>query len=352
MNMSMDSIQLVPFSSVNLQDSFFDSLRDSYPGFDAWFERKAQAHHKAYVSFDRNHVIGFLYIKDENDIDNTITPHLTRPRLKIGTFKVDFNHHSALGKRLLAIALRNFVRGHYEYMYVTLFNVSSTQGLQNLLRQYGFVYQAEKGQEQVWFKRTMRKFVNPYASYPYIFLNRGYNRYLPIYPEYHQRMFATRLATEKNVPIADVIPINSIEKIYLSGMPIVQHYRMGDHLVIYRTKDKYSPAYFTSVVTGVCTIVDVKNLSDFSSFAEFLSFIKNRSVFTDTELEDFWNSKKYPYLIVMVENVPFTTPYPTREKLLETGLLTDCRVQDQSLSDEQFRSLLSLGGINEGFIID
>ena len=34
-----DPIQEVPFSEINLNDSFFDSLRSDYDGFNNWFKK-------------------------------------------------------------------------------------------------------------------------------------------------------------------------------------------------------------------------------------------------------------------------------------------------------------------------
>lgn len=32
------------FNEINLEDSFFDSLREDYLGFDEWFKRKIRMH--------------------------------------------------------------------------------------------------------------------------------------------------------------------------------------------------------------------------------------------------------------------------------------------------------------------
>ena len=102
-----DYIQQLPFSEVNLDDPFFDSLKYSYLGFDEWFSRKALDGECAYFAFDsRNNLIAMLYLKEESGLEEGVTPRMDFPRLKIGTFKVDFDHHTGIGKRLLAIALR------------------------------------------------------------------------------------------------------------------------------------------------------------------------------------------------------------------------------------------------------
>ena len=36
-------LQLERFSDINLKDSFFDSLRSSYPEFDEWYHKKEAA---------------------------------------------------------------------------------------------------------------------------------------------------------------------------------------------------------------------------------------------------------------------------------------------------------------------
>lgn len=90
-----DYIQPLPFSEVNLDDSFFDSLRCSYAGFDEWFNRKALGGEYAYFAFDsRSNLIAMLYLKEERGLEEGVTPRMDFPRLKIGTFKVDFDHHT------------------------------------------------------------------------------------------------------------------------------------------------------------------------------------------------------------------------------------------------------------------
>ena len=42
-------LQLQPFSAINLADEFFDSLKEAYPEFSVWYNKKAAAGEKAYV---------------------------------------------------------------------------------------------------------------------------------------------------------------------------------------------------------------------------------------------------------------------------------------------------------------
>jgi predicted nucleic acid-binding protein len=58
------SVKKVLFGDVNLQDSFFDSFRTDYSGFDKWFNRKADE--TAYVcTSETAEIVAFLYLKRE-----------------------------------------------------------------------------------------------------------------------------------------------------------------------------------------------------------------------------------------------------------------------------------------------
>lgn len=298
-----------------------------------------------------------LYLKEESDIDNDVTPTLTKRRLKIGTFKVDFSHHTSVGKRLLAIALRTFAKSRCEYAYVTMFKADNTIVLQKMLSQYGFTCVAQKnssaGREDVWVKhRPSANERGGYSTFPFVMPHTGRNFILSIWPKYHVRMFGdVSLQSEKNIPVPDTTSINTIEKIYLSKSPVVSDMRLGDRVVIYRTSDGQSSARYRSVVSSICTVVEVKNLSSFQDKNDFLAYVKGRSVFSQDELEDFWASRRFPWVISLLFNFPFDR-YPTRGELLDRHLIPEGRLTCTSISDDNFRNIIGLGGVDEGYIID
>jgi predicted RNA-binding protein with PUA-like domain len=352
-----DVIQLVPFAQLDLQDPFFDSLRQAYGGkdFDDWMRRKAANEEESYASFeDDGHISSMLYLKHENGIDDSTSPRLTRPRLKIGTFKVDFGHHTSIGNRLLAIALREFATGDYEYAYVTMFDTPNTQGLKDRLRKYGFESIGTKGKEELWAKRTPTGSEHdPYRMFPYLQVDTGRDYLLAIMPKYHIRMFGeATLQSEWGIPVDDMKSINTIEKIYLSGAPRTMTLKPGDHIIPYRSSDKPGLAKYRSVVSGVCTVTETKRLSDFRDEDSFTTYIRRRSVFTDSELHNFWNNQKYPYIVAFLYNIPFKR-YPNREKLLVNHVVSEsARLVCEPISKESFKLLLELGEANEGYVVD
>lgn len=85
------SVEKVYFGNVDSTDSFFDSFRNSYTGFDRWFARKCDE--EAYICrSDNNKILGFLYLKTEDVSENYSDiepPFSPKRRLKVGTFKVE-----------------------------------------------------------------------------------------------------------------------------------------------------------------------------------------------------------------------------------------------------------------------
>lgn len=348
-----DYIQPLPFSEVNLDDSFFDSLRCFYAGFDEWFNRKALGGEYAYFAFDScSNLIAMLYLKEESGLEEGVTPRMDFPRLKIGTFKVDFDHHTGIGKRLLAIALREFARSGQDFVYVTMHENENTSSLAKLLYKYGFCFWGSKYQETVLYKTRPCSDDDTFSRYPFVSRSLGNCWILSIRPEYHKRLFGdVYLTSESGQPILDERSLNSIEKIYLSGSQNAANMAMGDKVVIYRTNDYMGPAHHRSVVTSVCTVVKVVNINHFRDEADFLNKVRGKTVFTLEELKRFWRIKRYPWLIFLLFNFPLER-YPNRKQLLDYGFIDDGRLVCECISQDAMDGIMALGNADESFIVD
>lgn len=348
-----DYIQQLPFSEVNLDDPFFDSLKYSYLGFDEWFSRKATGGESAYFAFDsHNNLIAMLYLKEESGLEGGVTPRMDFPRLKIGTFKVDFDHHTGIGKRLLAIALREFAKSGQDFVYVTMHDNENTSSLAKLLYKYGFSFWGSKDQETVLYKTRPCSDDDTFSRYPFVSRSLGNCWILSIRPEYHKKLFGdVHLTSESGQPKIDERCLNSIGKIYLSRSPNASKLAAGDKVIIYRTTDYEGPAYYRSVVTSVCTVVKVINLDFFRDEEDFLKKVRGKTVFTLEELRCFWQTKRYPWLICLLFNFPLER-YPNRKQLLDCGFIDGGRLVCERISQDAMDGIMALGNADESFIVD
>lgn len=338
------------FNEIDIEDKFFDSLKYDYPGFENWFRRKYNQ--KAYVQYDNNgKIMGFLYLKSEKDIVADVQPTIfANTILKVGTFKIDA-HGTRLGERFVKIIFDTAVNENADLCYVTIF--PKHFGLINLLKQFGFYEYGKKGDEincEKVFVKDMRKISgNISIDYPLVKAT-GVNKYLlSIYPKYHSIMFTDSiLKTESAEIIKDVSYGNSIHKIYVCRMD-VEILKRGDILVLYRTSDFNKIAEYSSVVTSICVVEEVKNQGAFTSFNDFFQYACQYSVFDKKDLL-YWYNKGGCKIIKFTYNIALKNRL-TRHSLIEkVGLDRKGYWGFFKLNDSQFDSIVELGGVNRNII--
>lgn len=351
--MEQDVIQKVKIGSLNFQDSFFDSLREDYGGsaFEEWLVRKSDEF--AYVFFENNTSLsGFLYLKDEYEEDDEIVPHFEyKRRLKIGTFKIN-SHGTVLGQRFLGIVLRQMLEYGHDFVYVTLFEKQN--GLIKLFEKFGFVLWGEKNNGELIFYKNLDVHNNIYTDFPRINITQDNRKHLlGILPTYHTKLFPESiLNTEKNHIIEDLSFTNTSEKVYLTAMRGVRNFNSGDLIAIYRTKENGKSAEYSSVVTSICTVVEVVDINDFETINDFISYCGKGTIFSRNELIYFWNNKNYPYIIKMLYNVPLKKRIIRKKLIEDIGLNRSDYFGCMLLTDTQFEKIIEIGEINESFIIN
>ena len=297
------SVKKQYIGDVDVSNVFFDSLRDSYQGFDAWFARKSNE--EAYVCYsDQNMILGFLYLKTEDsDSDyHDITPVFTpKKRLKIGTFKIDSTGFR-LGERFIKIIFDNAIERNVEEIYVTLFeNRPELIALKALLERWGFCdygIKESNGKKEKVLVKKMRK-CDPALSIKQNFPNVNYNvakRILPIFPQYHTNLLPdSQLKTENEVDfIGNTAHRYALQKVYVTWA-MKSDVRVGDIVIFYRTGKEGRKGY-TSVLTTVAVIDEF--VTDFKSKKQFMDYCENRSVFSKKELNDFWEKHRYNLCVV------------------------------------------------------
>lgn len=342
------------FKDINLNDSFFDSLKADYAEFSEWFNKKSE--NKALIHFDENNQLnGFLYLKIESEELDIIPPQGLLKRLKVGTMKIDA-HGTRLGERFIKKLFDYATYRKVEEIYVTIF--PKHESLINLFKKYDFevtgVKISNNGNENV----LSRKFSGDEVKYTYPFIehNQSSNIYfLSIYPAYHSRLFPDSiLKSEDGSIVKDISYSNSIHKIYIAGMRGMENIKVNDIIVIYRTAENGQSAHYTSVFTSICVIEEYKNINEFTSYDDFYGYCKKYSIFNDEELAKIYKEKKYTHIIKMTYNIALNKRI-NRAKLIEMGIMSNKNGFYSgfgSINFQQLSNVLIEGQVNESIIID
>lgn len=316
------SVRKDHFGNLDLNDVFFDTLKEDYPGFEKWFNRKAEE--EVYVCYSEDNLIAFLFLKVEGeseDYSEIVPPLSKKKRLKIGTFKVTLNGFR-LGERFLKIVFDNAILHNIDEIYVTIFNKRPEQRrLITLFEEYGFYQHGIKrsaGADELVLVRSFEKVADlssPKLTHPF-FSTSGRRFIVPIYPTYHTELFPDSiLRTESPDDFVENEPHrNAISKVYISRS-IVRNLNSGDVIVFYRTG-----GYYKSVVSTIGVVESV--IDGIINEDDFIRLCRKRSVFSDEALSEQWNyNKRYRPFIV---NFLYTYSFPKRinmERLIEIGVI-------------------------------
>ena len=343
----MLAVKLKRFDEVDINSSFFDTLREDYEGkkFDDWFKKKGNE--KAYV-FENNEgaLQGFLYLKPENESENysDFEPVLIpKRRLKVGTFKIESTGFR-LGERFLKIIFENAVKQKVDEVYVTLFESKrkSVIALKNLMEEWGFVkYGYKRSNGELVLVKDMKNYkVNESPKYNYPILKKERDYYfLPIYAKYHTDLFPDNILKSEDMHLYkdNLAHRYAIEKIYLTGAFNITA-KAGDVVLIYRMGETAYKNY-SSVVTGIAVVQEIINTKNVE---ECIKICKDKSIFNESNIREVYN--KYPTVLKLLDYKPFIHKVSLNE-------LRDCGILDRysgprpfaCVTQEQFDIIYKLG---------
>lgn len=351
-NYKVLNVQKLKFGRIDLNDTFFDSLKEDYARFDKWFVKKYDE--EAYITINSNNgmLLSFLYLKVEDEYENysDINPmFLPKCRLKIGTFKVISNGFR-LGERFVKIIFDNALKNRVQEIYVTIYDKRPEQRrLIELLEQWGFAFWGKKGEELVYVRDFSPKIdaENLKACFP--FISKDKSAYIvPIYPEYHTELLPDSILNTESPEefIEDFPHRNCINKVYVSRA-MEPYPDIGDILVFYRTG-----GYYKSVVTTIGEVVEIK--FDFQDEDDFILYCRKKSVYPEQALRKMW---RYSFKKPFVVNFLYVYSFPNRinmKELIDLNVLqgvNDAPRGFKSITKEQFEIILKETRSDESFII-
>lgn len=348
-------LEFKTFSSIDLSDPFFDSLKEDYSEFKKWFNKKASQQEKAFVMYDDTKQIqAFLYLKEEEGPIKDVTPEIPNERvLKVGTLKINA-HGTKLGERFIKKIFDYALEKDISTIYVTVFGKHKL--LIGLISKYGFIKSGEKtgdnGEENVYIKSFNNLTGDDTMDYPKFKKKDCRDAWLlSIYPKYHSKMFPdsilnTEISNSDDI-IQDTSETNSIHKVYICKMYDAFRIKPGDIILIYRTKDNESnsPAHYTSVITTMCIVEEVKKKKDFQSLEDLKSYCTRYSIFNENDFSNYYQSDDF-IVLKMTYNFAF------KQRLNKQHLIEQVKIPKPSywgcfnINKKHLRKIVTQGKID------
>lgn len=278
---------------INKNQTFFDSLRKSYEGFDEWFQKSAASKRKCWcIEDEENNIVAICIYKIEHNEKLTDNGEITEGSiLKLCTFKVDVNARGKkLGERLMYIAFNFCVNNNLNWVYLHTYG-EEQKTLVGLCIDYGFSFLGKYKQDDVYIK-PMKLLDNSKSTldslikyYPYFNDDASVNKFIiPIQPKYHEDLFpdfsnmkGSLFEKDQNLYSCQG---NTIKKAYLCHSKI-QSIKKGDIVLFYRSHDRKS--------IQCMGIVEDAFFSD--NIDTIFAMIAKRTVYNYDELKAITNKK-------------------------------------------------------------
>lgn len=355
------------FSEINLNDTFFDSLKNDYPGTDNstgfvdWFQKKAIDGATALIFEDEIGVGAFVVLKDEEEeieLQDFILPE--KRRLKISTFRIAERYRrQRIGEGAIGLLLWKWQQGNTEEVYVTVFDKHKT--LISQFERFGFQKKGVNlnGENVLIKSRRHIDFNDPFKSFPFVKDGFDYAGYIIIDDHYHDTMFAySELANMESLQTKVSSSVsNGLSKIYV-GQASKLNYKIGEPIFVYRRYTQGNGKRYRSCVTSFCIVTDLiqpKINNRYSmTFDELKSRIGNKSVFNENELQEQYVSFRNMTIVELLYYGYFgagnnvNMDWLVRNGFWTTGNQYPTEVK---LTAAQFKRVLREGNINVSNVV-
>ncbi len=342
------AIKKIPLHNIDITESFFDSLKEDYDGFDKWFQKKSGEGKKAWVYYDKDGSIGaFLMLKEELESISNATPTLpNKKRVKISTLKVTTSGLK-IGELFIKIAIEYAIKRKIDEIYLTHYD-KENDALLPLIHNYGFYHLATKNDaEKVYVKELvpLDNDVNPedvHKYYPSYYDGQECRKFIiPIKQHYHNLLFQDCKFSDSSLfHLSElVIEGNAIKKAYLSHSK-TKKIRKSDIVLFYLSKTY-------KLITALGVVDDV--FYDVKDSDEIIKKIGKRSVYDKTDVEEL--SKKNTLIILFKWHFYFNNEI-SYSFLIKEGIING---PPQSIIEIEHNSYLKIkdkGGIDYDFTFD
>ncbi len=335
---------------VNINQPFFDSLKEDYPDFQNWWiEKCVKQNRKCWIYEAERTIKAFLMLKEEeNQAIDTLPPIPAGRRIKIATLKVDLSG-SKMGELFLKMAFQYCINNQFFETYLTHFKAEDDP-LVSVIGNYGFKDKGEKvsNGERVYLKKfipentSLSPIETAKTYYPCFKDGADIKKFvIPIQPQYHDVLFPDY--SKRQMTFADYseinIPGNAIKKAYLSSSRI-NKITPGSIVLFYRSKDQQA-------ITAI-GIVDQEPIR-INDADELKRIVGKRSVYSDEELRE-WAQKT---VFVLRFKHHLYLPNPLNLKYLKNKSILKTAPQSiTEINHEQYLALKNGGKLDERFTVN
>lgn len=335
----------------NIYDPFFDSLKEDYPEFEEWFLKKTKNGDSAFTYSDDCGLGAFVMLKyDECEeiecLDGTKLP--ARKRLKISTLKLaDHVQGNRLGEGAIGIALWKWMESDDDEVYVTVFQKHNK--LIDMLEKFGFsnVSKNKRGELILLKSKNDIDFSTPYTSFPFVSKTQNEVTLLPIEAEWHDKLFPYSELKNTIQETEEFAAANGITKTYICFPYSAPSYKENQPIMIYRKAKEIQNRTYKSVITSYGTIVKFYEIKRdgiaLKSISEFKQIVGNKSVFSDDEINCFYNKQKNICVIELIYNHAFGAGNNVNHYTLnERGIWKSCHPFQAIYTMDDFKKILTL----------
>ena len=233
-------------------------------------------------------------------------------------------------------------------IYVTIFdNDEKKKVLISYLEKFGFEYFGLKNNKELVYVRSMNKKFNydsPLKTYPYINSTKD-TFIIAINPVYHTFLLPDSKLKREIYKNQNVSVEYAIKKYFVSRAGWTPKPKIGDNLVFYRTHQAPIPAKYSSVIT---TIGIVTNIYIPTNVDELCNLVKNKTVYTESELRKSYNGYTYVIEFAYVTTLENKLNYDLCEK---NDILKEYPRGVSKISSVQFKKIIELGEVDTTIII-
>ena len=338
-HVSLPNIKEKYLHQIDLDNNFFDSLREDYTEFNEWYKRSSRSGRKAWIHENESGELGaiLIYKEENNEIITDDNKALPGSSLKLCTFKVGEDIRGRkIGELFLKAAFRYATANKIEHIYITMHS-GKHELLEDLCIDFGFYRYGNYKRDYVYVKDHP---INPpiisdgslsaleyhKRFYPHFKYDESIKKFIiPIRPIFHKMLFPDNQNQLNLFAYSDVG--NAIKQAYLCHAN-TRRISKDDIILFYRSQDKKS----------ITSIGIVESVGEFEEPDKIIQLVSKRTVYSYEDIEAMAEKRTKVILFRLASHLSESIKY---DWLLEQRIVNGPIQTIQRISDDSFKKIIS-----------